>query len=97
MRTALGILTGKTVICLNKKKLLQKIYGNTKNVKFNELIVVVEAFGFSHARSAGSHHVYKNPAVAEIINLQNVNGEAKPYQIKQFLSLVEKYNLKMEE
>jgi hypothetical protein len=28
---------------------------------------------------------------------QNVDGEAKPYQIKQFFSLMEKYNLKMED
>ena len=85
------------MICLNKKKLLQKIYNSTKNVRFNDLIVLVEAFGFTWARTEGSHHVYKNPTVSEIINLQNVNGEAKPYQIKQFLSLVEKYNLKMED
>jgi hypothetical protein len=26
-----------------------------------------------------------------------VNGEAKPYQIRQFLRLVEKYNLAMED
>jgi len=81
---------------LNKKKLLQKIYNSPKNVRFNDLIVLVEAFGFIFSRSEGSHHVYKNPVVAELINLQNVNGEAKPYQIKQFLALVEKYNLKME-
>ncbi len=31
------------------------------------------------------------------INIQNFNGDAKPYQIKQFLSIVEKYNLKMGE
>ena len=38
----------------------------------------------------------KNETVTEIINIQNVNGEAKPYQIRQFFSLVEKYNLRME-
>ena len=36
-----------------------------------------------------------NKEINEIINIQNYKGEAKPYQIKQFLSLVEKYNLKM--
>ena len=85
------------MICLNRKKLLQKIHNNTKNVKFNDLVALVESFGFTQARAEGSHHVYKNPTVSEIINLQSVNGEAKPYQIKQFLSLVEKYNLKMED
>ena len=30
-----------------------------------------------------------------MINLQNVKGQAKPYQIQQFLRLVERYNIKM--
>ena len=82
---------------LNKKKLLKRIYGNNKNVKFNDFIIIVESFGFFHTRSDGSHFIYKNNQINEWINLQNKNGEAKPYQIKQFLSLVEKYNLEMEE
>ncbi len=82
---------------MNKKKFLQKILNNQKNINFNEFVTIVEAFGFSHARTDGSHNIFKNIAVSEIINLQNVSGEAKPYQIKQFLALVEKYNLKLEE
>jgi hypothetical protein len=30
-----------------------------------------------------------------MIDLQEVNGKAKPYQIQQFLHLVERYNLKL--
>ena len=33
----------------------------------------------------------------ELINLKNVKGKAKPYQIKQLLEIVERYNLQMEE
>ena len=29
--------------------------------------------------------------------MQSVRGEAKPYQIRQFLRLVERYNLKLED
>jgi hypothetical protein len=32
----------------------------------------------------------------ERVNIQNKNGEAKDYQIGQFLTIVERYNLKME-
>ena len=81
---------------LNKQKLLQQILNNQKNVKFNDFVTILEAFGFFRARTDGSHNIFKNNSVNEIINIQNVNGEAKPYQIKQFFSLVEKYNLKME-
>jgi len=37
-----------------------------------------------------------HPAVTELLNLQNVNGRAKPYQVRQFLRLVEKHHLAME-
>jgi hypothetical protein len=30
-----------------------------------------------------------------VSNLQEVKGEAKPYQIRQFLRLLEKYNIKV--
>jgi hypothetical protein len=32
-----------------------------------------------------------------LVNLQNVNGQAKPYQIRQLLRLIERYNLQMED
>jgi len=37
------------------------------------------------------------PGIPELLNLQNVKGKAKPYQIKQFLQLIEIHNLQMEE
>jgi hypothetical protein len=36
-------------------------------------------------------------AVPELPNLQELGGQAKPYQIRQFLKLVEKYDLRLEE
>ena len=81
-----------------KQKLYQKLINSQKNVKFKDFITVVEAFGFSLDRIKGSHHTYKHPDVTEaFLQLQpGKNGEAKPYQIKQFLSLVEEYNLRMD-
>ena len=59
--------------------------------------MLVEAFRFRRMRGEGSHNVYEREDVPEMVNIQNENGKAKPYQIKQFLSLVEKYNLKLED
>jgi len=58
---------------------------------------VVEAFGFVRLRVSGSHHIFGLAGLAEQINLQNVNGKAKPYQIRQFLKIVERYNLQLED
>ena len=40
---------------------------------------------------------FKHPAIPGLINLQEVRGEGKPYQIRQFLRLVERYNLRLED
>ena len=63
----------------------------------SEAQAAIEAFGFRLNRISGSHHIYTHPDVSELVNLQNVNGKAKPYQIKQFLEIVERYNLQIEE
>ena len=80
---------------MNKKKVLLKLINNPVNVKFQDFVLIVYAFGFVLVRTKGSHNIFLNKEINEIINIQNYKGEAKPYQIKQFLSLVEKYNLKM--
>ena len=82
---------------MNKRRLLKKILGGSKNIAFNDMIALVEAFGFRLARINGSHHIFTHPEIKELVNLQNVGGQAKPYQIKQFLRLVERYDLRMED
>jgi predicted RNA binding protein YcfA (HicA-like mRNA interferase family) len=80
---------------MNKRKLLQKILAGSKNIRFGSMVSLVEAFGFRLARTEGSHHIFVHPEVAELVNLQDVNGQAKPYQIRQFLRLVERYRLEI--
>jgi hypothetical protein len=59
---------------------------------------VVEGFGFQLKRISGSHHIFKHPDVNELLSLQPTeNGRAKPYQVRQFLALVEEYNLQLEQ
>lgn len=82
---------------MNKKKLLQRIVNRPNNVRFDDLKAVVEAFGFRISRISGSHYIYVHPQVNELINLQDVKGQAKPYQIKQLLELIELYDLEMED
>lgn len=75
-------------------KQLNKLARNSKNVKFNEFVNIVKKFGFVLERVSGSHHIFKNPEVAEILNLQPRKGKAKDYQVKQFGCLVKKYQLR---
>lgn len=78
---------------MKPRKTLERILGGSKSIRFADLARLAEAFGFQLARVQGSHHIFSRPGVPELVNLQTVRGEAKPYQVRQFLSLVEKYNL----
>lgn len=77
---------------MNKRKLLQKLLVSPSNARFDDVRSLVEAFGFGLVRVSGSHHLFSHPLVPELLNLQEVSGEAKPYQIRQFLRLVERHN-----
>jgi hypothetical protein len=59
------------------------------------MVTLVESFGFRLSRVNGSHYIFERDGVPELINLQEVRGMAKPYQIRQFLKIVERYNLKI--
>ena len=61
------------------------------------LVSVAEAFGFELHRSEGSHRIYKHERVPGLLNLQDRKGEAKPYQVRQFLKMVEAYGLQLPE
>ena len=60
------------------------------------MVLLVEKFGFLLSRTNGSHHIFVHVDVRELVNLQNVNGQVKPYQVRQFMELVERYNLQLE-
>nr|WP_228039213.1 type II toxin-antitoxin system HicA family toxin [Dolichospermum sp. LEGE 00240] len=75
---------------------MEKVLSGSKNLQFDDLVTLVEAFGFSLSHINGSHHIFTHPTIPELINLHNRNGKAIPYQIRQFLILIEKYSLTME-
>ena len=82
---------------MKKKKLLKKLLSGTKNIRFSEAVACAEAFGFQLDRINGSHHIFMHQEIPELLNLQNIKGKAKPYQIKQLLQLIETHNLHMKE
>jgi predicted RNA binding protein YcfA (HicA-like mRNA interferase family) len=82
---------------MNRRKLLKKALSGTANFPFDDMVKLVEGFGFRRSRTSGSHHIFVHADVAELVNLQDVAGQAKPYQIRQFLRLVERYNLKLKD
>jgi predicted RNA binding protein YcfA (HicA-like mRNA interferase family) len=82
---------------MNKRKLFKKILSGSDNIRFDDVVTVVEAFGFRLSRVNGSHHIFTHDEIPKLVNLQNREGKAKPYQIRQFLALIEEYDLRMED
>ncbi len=83
---------------MNRRRLLRRLLdGHLQNVAFREMRDLVEGFGFHLSRVNGSHHIFDHSAITEIVNLQDVHGEAKPYQIRQFLRIIERYDLRLED
>ena len=92
----LGALYNKITMA-KLKKILAKVLAGSKNIAFSDFALLVEGFGFRLSRMSGSHHIFIHDSVKELVNLQNVNGQIKPYQVKQVMELVERYNLELEE
>ncbi|MGH7734277.1 MAG: type II toxin-antitoxin system HicA family toxin [Gemmatimonadales bacterium] len=81
---------------MDRRKLLARLArGAVKNVAFADLQNLAEGFGFELRRVSGSHHIYAHAEVEELLNLQVVHGQAKPYQVRQMLRLIERYGLSL--
>lgn len=75
----------------NIEKLVAQLRNSPKNVKFTDLVKVCN-FYFGEPRQQGtSHCVYKMPWPGDPrINIQQKQGKAKAYQVKQVLEAIDK-------
>lgn len=81
-----------------RRRLLRRLsQGALHNVPYQDMVSLVEGFGFRLVRTSGSHHIFRHPVAGAKLNLQPYRGQAKPYQIRQFLKLVEQLNLTLED
>jgi hypothetical protein len=78
---------------MKREEIYQKLKENPKNVRFEELCRAAELFGFELRGGKGSHRIFVKEGVREMLNFQEVKGKAKPYQVRQFIKIIERYNL----
>jgi len=75
------------------KILLQVLAGSGDgNIAFGALCNLLKQLGFD-LRIRGSHHIFTRVDIAEILNLQEKQGKAKSYQVKQVRDAILKYQL----
>lgn len=83
---------------MGPRALLKRISaGAVHNVRFADVVSLVEALGFERQRTEGSHQLFWHKGILEELNLQTRKGEAKAYQLRYLVRLVERYNLKLED
>ena len=83
---------------MNSRRLLARILrGEVANIAFGDLIQLLLDLGFLETGGRGSHRVFTRLDVRELVNLQNENGEAKQYQVRQVASIIRRYNLNLKE
>jgi hypothetical protein len=73
--------------------MVEELKTSPKKVRFERLCKIAEAFGFRLRGGKGSHRIYVRDGVDEILNFQDVEGKAKPYQVRQLIKIIEKYGL----
>ena len=78
---------------MDREGIYQGLKERATNVRFEELCRAAELFSFKFKGGKGSHRIFVREGIKELINFQDVRGKAKPYQVRQFIKLIEKYNL----
>lgn len=72
------------------EKILRKAQENPANLRFAELRKLCEHC-FGEPRQAGSHLIFKTPWPGDPrINIQDRQGKAMPYQVRQVLAAIDK-------
>ncbi len=76
--------------------LLQRLLAGQRSIAFRDFERILEALGFVLDRIKGSHHIYTHPKLARPFPVQPDGKEAKRYQIRELLELIEEYGLHIE-
>ncbi|MCA1783839.1 MAG: toxin HicA [Intrasporangiaceae bacterium] len=72
-------------------KILTAMRANPNNVRYTDLHKVCEHYFGPPRTTGGSHAVFRTPWPGDPrVNIQNDQGKAKPYQVRQVLTAIEK-------
>jgi len=71
--------------------ILAEMRQNPKGIRFRDLCQVCDFYFGAARQTGGSHRVYKTPWQGDPrVNIQEHQGRAKPYQVRQVLKAVER-------
>lgn len=71
--------------------ILAQMKRNPTGVRFNDLCKVCDYYFGEPRQRGGSHRIYKTPWPGDPrVNIQDDQGKAKPYQVRQVLKAIER-------
>lgn len=76
-----------------RSKAVERVRANPASVRFDDLERALRAVGFRFDHQRGSHRFYYHDGIKRTLNVQVCGGMAKPYQVRQFLSLIDEFGL----
>lgn len=65
-------------------------------ISFRDFAKLLRVFAFVHDRTRGSHAIWIHPKLTRPFPVQPTGKDAKPYQVREFLELVEEHGLYIE-
>jgi hypothetical protein len=72
-------------------QILAAMRESPRNVRYDDLLKVCAHYFGPPRRTGGSHAVFKTPWPGDPrVNIQNGNGQAKAYQVRQVLAAIDK-------
>ena len=74
----------------------QLLQSTSRSISFRDFEGLLRAFGFELDRTTGSHRQYVHPLLQRAFPVQPSGKDAKRYQVREFLELVERYALHMD-
>ena len=79
---------------INKKVYDAVVSGKAdNNVRFANFQNLITSLGFIFKNQEGSHMIYSNKSINEIMTIQEKGGKAKDYQVKQLRKIIKKHGL----
>lgn len=70
---------------------------SNRDVSFRDFLALVSALGFVHSRTKGNHQSFAHPKCPKLLVVQPKGKDAKRYQVRELLDIVEEYGLALDE
>lgn len=70
---------------------------SNRDVAYRDFLALIMALGFVHSRTKGSHQSFVHAKCPKLLVVQPRGKDAKRYQVRELLDMVEEYGLALDE